>query len=97
MECKFVVGQKVVCIGGPWLCVEWDSPPPPFLPKRGEVYSIIAISARFGGIYLTFKEIIGDHNFNHTGFRPLQERPKEADTDISVFSPLLNVRETEPV
>jgi hypothetical protein len=49
------------------------------------------------GVYVWLKEIGGPFNYHHSSFRPLQDRPKEADTDISVFTPLLNAKTLEPV
>lgn len=94
MDCKFVVGQKVVCIADGWTRA-WLSDTAACPVVKGQIYVIRAIFPFMGRIMVRLKEH-PDHQFGHEGFRPLQERPKEADTDISIFNPLLNVRENEP-
>lgn len=79
MECKFVVGQDVVCSEpGAWTCdnddVDVNSVEHPVF---GNVYKVahIYVSARNGNIYLRLEGFIA--NYNHRCFRPA---PK---TDIS--------------
>jgi hypothetical protein len=75
MECKFVVGQKVVCIkratigrGRDWLRV-------------GREYEITALVPHKRGIYL---QLMGkpDSFYRHLLFRPAQEHR----TDLSMFT-----------
>jgi hypothetical protein len=99
MECKFVVGQKVVCIHDKWGVFinpgyVGIAPPP---PRIGLIYSIAGIEPDGTMILLQFKEYPLNCGYDHRAFRPLQDRPKEADTDISVFTPLLNAKTLEPV
>jgi hypothetical protein len=107
MKCTFQVGQKVVCIKDNWRCMLYDpatrirmemTPPSPS-PKRGEIYTIASIEAPDWAteVFVTLKEMSASGFFTASCFRPLQDRPKEADTDISVFTRLLNVREKEDV
>lgn len=99
MECKFVVGQKVVCISKSWMDYVLNEVTM-HCPIYGNVYTIKSIQV-FDGImdgiaFLTLKEIGGERVYAYTGFRPLQERPKE--TDISVFRKMLDdVKEPERV
>jgi hypothetical protein len=102
MECKFVVKQKVVYVGpgdGKGVaaigCVEKDSPA--LLLTEGDIYTIVQIVAEDGLVLLVRRERPTYCGYDHLFFRPLQDRPKEADTDISVFKPLLNVRVVEGV
>ena len=98
MECKFDVGQRVVCIAmGDWslfkgLTVERFGQ---FLttPHRGQVLTIRSIYKDSGEIGLRFMEIhnpicppVGlEYGFPHWEFAPLNERK----TDISVFTKML--------
>jgi hypothetical protein len=98
MKCTFQVGQKVVCVLPYW----WNlltNEPAVGGPKEAEIVTIIGL---FGAVFndeqlvmLRLREHI--EQFDSRGFRPLQDRPKEADTDISVFYPLLKVKEPEAV
>jgi len=94
MDCKFVVGQKVVCIRGfdPKLVVHKDA----YLPKVGEVLTIIEIYKTIyqatNYIGLLFDEIHGsifddrgEVGYEYSFFAPLIERK----TDISVFQKIL--------
>jgi hypothetical protein len=97
MECKFVVGQKVVAIADRWAVFNPEGREGlPGFPVKGEIYTVAAIILEFGLPLLRLKELHPCDRFHHTGFRPLQDRPKEADTDISVFYPALNVKKLEP-
>lgn len=98
MQCPFVVGQKVVSLWGEWTDFRTGLIKfPPGVPALGQVCQIIAIqpsSVMQNGleiIVLFLKEFGTAKNFGSFGFRPLQERPKEDATDISVFAPLLKV------
>ena len=94
MKCNFVVGQRVVCIET-WC----DIPGVPVLPVRGGIYKIRNIIARAEDIGLMFSELInpsqawrdgyGEAAFNVEYFRPLQDRPRETDTDIGIFNQIL--------
>lgn len=102
MNCPFVVGQKVVCITDEWRC-----PPNENIPRKDCIYTIREIMANDKRVGLRLKEIINQPRawidadgleegaFCASYFRPLQDRPKEAQTDISVFTPLLTAKETE--
>lgn len=95
MECPFVVGQKVVCIAHGWVCGHCGGSCGPN-PQKDQIYTIADMIRKSEMVLLRFKEFPLD-GYEWAGFRPLQERPKEADTDISVFYPLQNVRERERV
>lgn len=99
MICKFVIGQRVVCLAKSW--ATFGSAPAPTQPQHGKIYQIAEITAdpvpagngkRYSpgehGAFVRLREF-GDTWFTQSSFRPLQEKPKEADTDISVFYPLL--------
>lgn len=96
MECKFVVGQKVVCIADGWHACALSDGLPTGAPVKDGIYKIRKIEALGGTVMLHLYEIPG-HRWHHTGFRPLQDRPKEADTDIGVFLPALNTKTLEQV
>lgn len=95
MDCKFVVGQKVVCLKGPWTLMKGVGPNR--LPIAGQIYTIAAMKLvrEWRGVILNLRELDREAWFDYKGFCPLQDRPKE--TDISVFYPLLNVKERERV
>lgn len=87
MICPFVVGQHVVCVNeGGWARL------PEFTlhegPTKDQVLKIKSLFPFGLGIGLGFQQFPGGY-FHHAYFRPLQDRPKEADTDISCFAPLL--------
>jgi hypothetical protein len=91
MECPFIVGQKVACLEDEWVDY-WTGVdiPRPLCPAKGGVYRIMTIRECSWGIVLGLKEFQGiNDEFDHRAFRPLQDRPKEADTDISVFGPIV--------
>lgn len=105
MICNFTVGQKVVSIYHEWSNI-WISTSGErrlldsrfVAPAYGEVVKIKSIHALpSGDVVLLLHEYEG--HWDYQGFRPLQDRPSEADTDISVFYPALNFtnhREKEP-
>jgi hypothetical protein len=95
MDCKFVVGQKVVCVADGWHS-EDRLDPPLCRPVKGNIYTISRIERLWCGIVMVYlREVAADgHRWHHTGFRPLEDRPKEADTDISVFTKLLDPAKT---
>lgn len=94
MKCKFVVGQKVVCIkeltfkcaAGNKLITEAASP-----VKIGHIYTIVEIDVDTfdSRIVLRFAELPGDEWFQFNAFKPLEERK----TDISVFTRMLKQKE----
>ena len=95
MKCTFVVGQKVVCVAHGFYSVS-ECRPPAQWPRLDAIYTITAIGCSplvDCEVVVMLKEITDGHWFGYTGFRPLQDRPKEADTDISIFAPLLNTKE----
>lgn len=98
MQCKFVVGQKVVCVhGGEW----WGhvagqlAPQRANGPSRGDICKIKAIEPYGGYVWLQFAEHPSRVWYDQKCFRPLQDRP--AETDISVFTKLLDSKKLEPV
>lgn len=94
MECKFVVGQKVVCVADAWFSLVGGYTPPR-TPIKDQTYTVERIVTDDGHVLLYLREMMEDDcRWHHIGFRPLQEGPKEADTDISVFTPLLNTTKT---
>lgn len=90
MHCPFVVNQKVVCVAKAWFTLDGDLGP--IQIKHGEICTIgaVDIPGEFNEVCIRLKEH-GTHWFTASGFRPLHNHPKEADTDISVFYPLLKV------
>lgn len=99
MECKLVVDQKAICIDVAKAChTLWQA----LLAgngaiAEGKIYAVESLGpcGSCGHILVKLKGV--ESHWHHTGFRPLQDRPKEADTDISVFLPALNVKKLEPV
>lgn len=94
MECKFHVGQKVVCVDGVWKCAMDPSgnraPTPGRVPVANEVLEITRIEEHFGVPLLGFAEIL--NLWDHRCFRPVVERK----TDISIFKAMLTPK-TEQV
>ena len=91
MKCKFVVGQKVVCIKELRWRTSWEgiTEEMPMI-KVGNVYTIKNIKpARIIHVLLELQEIGGDNWFEYTVFKPLDERK----TDISVFTRMLKQKE----
>jgi hypothetical protein len=91
MECKFVVGQQVVCIKkDSWVYLGTTFVVEAPAPKYGEVVTItdietldVFVSTEWNnGIYLKLKEY-PDGRYFHENFKPLET------TDISVFQKLL--------
>lgn len=103
MECKFVVGQKVVCISSStwraWTGVEWT--PPRHGPTKNSICKIIGITTgsfpHIGEVAMLAFAEFPEERYVHRSFRPLQDRPKEADTDITIFNPLLKTTITTPL
>lgn len=100
MQCTFIAGQRVVCKAEKWFEVSTSNVVlPPRAPRLAEVCKIVALIPTGHILLPPGVEIIGlrladfnpDHWFVHTAFRPLTDRPKEADTDVSIFYPLLKV------
>ena len=95
MQCKFAVGQKVVCQPfEPWHFVNGPSIPA-LLPMTGKIYTIASIKPYGCDVYLCFEEFPNWIGYDHRQFRALRQRPQLAQTDISVFSPLLRAKELE--
>jgi hypothetical protein len=88
MECKFVVGQQVVCTKKElWYSdVAQKYYPPGIGPQFNEIVTIkeIDLDSLRGNIYLFVSGHRG--SFNHIHFKPV-DHPK---TDISIFNKLLN-------
>lgn len=100
MECKFTVGQKVTPTTDKWCVFLYGPPNSAFTgaPKVGDILEISEIFLEAGHPMLRFTKYVGvDVAVDYRCFRPLQNRPKEADTDVSVFYPLLNIRVVEGV
>lgn len=95
MDCDFVVDQKVIAVAKKWHIVFGDGP---LVIKAGNIYTVRGIGIRYeiDRVCITVKEHGPNDWFTASGFRPLQDRPKEADTDISIFSPLLKTPEKVP-
>lgn len=90
MECKFHVGQPVVCIDGMWEYVDFVPSAANPNPKLGEVYTVSAIVPFRDGIYIS---VIGlEDYYEQEAFRPLVTRK----TDISIFTAMLTPK-TEQV
>ena len=92
MECKFEVGQRVVCIATVAWCKRTPTPfgevthlaPGPGMGDIVKIKSIVPCPLYRGHVGLQFVEWPERH-YRHEFFRPLQDRPKEADTDISAL------------
>lgn len=82
MECKFVVGQDVICIRD-----DWEDKPDSY-PRKGNVYRIIGIDTgpqRTTGkidIGLRFVEFPYQNIWHHENFRPVQEKLTERGMEI---------------
>jgi hypothetical protein len=87
MKCKFVVGQKVVCV----FSGDWGTYPGERItrmPKFGEVCEVVAIEpCLFEDATVGVKLLGFDQRdvFNHLCFEPVQEKK----TDISIFTEML--------
>lgn len=80
MECKFVVGQRVVCN-----CESWRETFGRKVPVKGKIYTISKLNYLSGsqvfdgydGIYLQFEEIVNPTkigtSFWHDDFKPIDE------------------------
>jgi len=94
MECKFVVGQKVVCIVDK---VNWVVPDPRIIdPVRNQIYTVREIRAGIFNKKINPIEAIGirlieidnsgwdreEPYFEHTCFRPLDTRSTETGMKI---------------
>lgn len=90
MICKFVVGQRVVCVIAGWCRI--DGAPVSGGPVEGDVCRITGIFPCENLTYvdpLVGLELAGhEGTYDHTSFRPLQERPRE--TSVEVFRELLS-------
>lgn len=91
MECKLMIGQKVVCIKDNWKARTGQTPADygyKLWPKKGKVYTIFDIAcygeleAVSPGAHLRLVEC-GDPWFWHANFKPLTE------PDISIFQEML--------
>jgi hypothetical protein len=97
MECKFHIGQRVLCVGtfaghyGRWSAYQ-------DLPQQGETYTIrdVFVCPRTGDIAVRLKEIKNpqfhdaiagwiEGGFVHTSFKPLETKK----IDISIFTKML--------
>jgi hypothetical protein len=106
MICPFVVRQKVVCItdlSGHALGFFLNYGVVLSIPRVNDVVTIRTImpsTCPCGKCPEEIGLLLDEHHntevlgmepvFVWRCFRPLQDRPKEADTDISVFYPMLN-------
>jgi hypothetical protein len=96
MECKFVVGQKVVCIDdGEWFDTDGNLETTP-KPQVGSVYTIsnillvdrdrVFVPKSWSSVFIALKEFQPTHEmYDHTSFKPVDEHK----TDISIFQKLL--------
>jgi len=93
MKCKFVVGQKIVCITS-----NWPTLPEETAPELNKIYTVRELTVdMFGSVLVYLKEIINPKISTNEGFRErayaaeyfraLKEKPKE--TSIEVFKKLL--------
>lgn len=86
MDCKFVVGQRVVCINDDG---DWGSAA---RPEKSRIYTIREIFTWVGRVGLRFEEIVNpvaaiwniEFGYDHVYFRPVKE------TNIDVFTAMLN-------
>ena len=96
MECTFQVEQKVICVKNMWF-IEGPHYGDFYPPAKGVIYTVRAVGVPtelgipVAFVCLRLKELPEKNWYKAGGFRPLQDRPKEADTDISVFYPSLTV------
>ncbi len=91
MECKFAVGQKVVCIFGHQ--GENKLTKNGWAPKTGGIYTVRSIFV-WGKTYIRLEEYHDDHNdgpWGECGWDASRFRPAiEHRTDISIFKAMLN-------
>lgn len=109
MQCKFHIGQQVVCIINEW----WDAVAEiartrqsyETYPEHNKVYTIRTLECANDRVYIRLKEIVNPHRrykdstgeiqFEHTAFKPLDIN--EQKYDISVFTDLLKTKKIELV
>ena len=82
MECKFHVGQKVVCVDDDWEFASFV-PDDQKEPKAGPVYTVTEVIV-FQGIAYIWLEGFALY-YEADAFRPVVERK----TDISIFKAML--------
>lgn len=92
MECKFVVGQKVVCID--------DQPRLPSGKKLltiGNIYTVSGFDIDYADrIFINLKETDGYKGFYNPAWFPHRFKPlEETKTDISIFTKLLRPTKTK--
>ena len=106
MECKFYIGQKVVCIDNDLHEDFFGKKSRPYsgnMPIIGHVYTIRSLQyvkhCRVPGVYVRLVEIVNpiksngrEDQFEHTIFKPLEEKK----TDISIFTDML-IKQPEKV
>lgn len=101
MKCKFVVGQKVVFAPKGQFVVAYNPerlPAERYMPSKGTIYTVAGmVPDADDEILLQLKEMPIYCGYDHRSFRPLQERPREADTNIRVFTCLLDSKALETV
>lgn len=89
MDCKFQVGDEVVCIEAPKWCVRGASEAEPDLVELDEVYKIISIevdgpdSPWSGHVFLVLAEKHPDSRYHHSLFRKV-EKPKPIEERIFI-------------
>jgi hypothetical protein len=106
MECKFVVRQKVVCVADLAARVIAYCPKFPY-PIKGEVYTVSAIEASPGGVYITLAEfglgvcacrmIRTENWWFHEHFKPLEHSGMSLLRKIAENPPPLPEDDGEPV
>ena len=81
MDCKFVVGQKVVCVTNEdWFnIIERNHT---VGPKSGDVCTITLIAERYSQIVLQFKEWPSNNGYTYKAFRALEDRRSERGMEV---------------
>ena len=91
MECKFTVGQDVVCINDKGWQDRHGRKPKHRVPRLNEICRITEIHPADDTVYLSLRgfEIPGVCQiFVHVAFRPLRKKKKK--TDIGTFTEILD-------
>ena len=89
MDCKFTVGQKVVCINDNWDTAA-NKPPCDTGPNpiKGDVCTISLFHEYLKWVFIGLKEHSEWIVFNPDHFKPLEEK----EIDISIFTKMLKPR-----
>ena len=76
MDCKFVAGQRVMCVKKFAMQVKWNDIP--FI-EVGDVLVIRTIACALDCVYLTFEGHPLNHGYLHTHFHPIEPFERELE------------------